>query len=74
MGYVEGGVVCDNCRFIGTDEQKCPLCDGKTRKVADVVEEAILETLRQNGKVVHVSVPTELSKEGRIGAILRFAF
>jgi len=72
IGYVEEGVVCDNCRFIGTDEQTCPLCNAKTRKVADVVEEAIRETLRQSGKVVHVSVPTELNKEGRIGAILRY--
>jgi peptide chain release factor subunit 1 len=73
IGYVEEGVVCDNCRFIGTNEQKCPLCSAKTRRVADVAEETIRETLRQNGKVVHVSVPTELEKEGRIGAVLRFA-
>jgi len=72
IGYVEEGVVCDSCRFIGTDEQTCPLCNAKTRKVADVVEETIRETLRQSGKVVHVSVPTELNKEGRIGAILRY--
>ena len=72
IGYVEEGVVCDSCRFIGTDEQTCPLCNAKTRKVADVVEETIRETLRQSGKIVHVSVPTELNKEGRIGAILRY--
>ncbi|MCX5800050.1 MAG: hypothetical protein NTX17_01475 [Candidatus Eisenbacteria bacterium] len=73
MGYVADGVVCDNSRFVGIDEQECPLCKAKTRSVADVVEEAIRETLRQNGKVVHVGVSTALETEGRIGAILRFA-
>jgi len=72
IGYVEGGVVCDSCRFIGTEEQKCPLCNGVTRKVSDVVEEAIRETLRQNAKAVHVGAQTDLGKEGRIGAVLRF--
>ncbi|KPJ60699.1 MAG: hypothetical protein AMJ46_05445 [Latescibacteria bacterium DG_63] len=72
MGYVEKGVVCDECGFIGTEEQKCPLCGGKMRKVLDVVEEAIRETLRQNGRVVHVSAESGLAGEGRIGATLRF--
>ena len=73
IGYVAGGVVCDSCLFIGIDEQECPICHAKTRNVPDVVEEAIRETLRQSANVVHVSVPSELEKEGRIGAILRFA-
>jgi peptide chain release factor subunit 1 len=72
MGYVEEGVVCDGCGFIGTDEQQCSLCSGNTRKVLDVVEEAIKETLRQNGRVVHVSAESGLAGEGRIGATLRF--
>jgi peptide subunit release factor 1 (eRF1) len=74
MGYVEKGVVCDDCRFVGIEEEKCPLCGGSIREVTDVVEEAIRDTLRQNGKVVHVSSDSGLSEEGRIGATLRFKF
>jgi len=73
MGYMAEGVVCDGCAFFGIDEQECPLCNGKPRKVADVVEEAIRETLRQSGSVVHVGSSTELGKEGKIGALLRYA-
>ncbi|MFH0778802.1 MAG: hypothetical protein V2A71_09250 [Candidatus Eisenbacteria bacterium] len=72
QGYVEKGVVCENCRFIGIDEVKCPLCASKMRSVADVIEEAIREALRQSGKVSHVDKSTQLSSEGRIGATLRF--
>ncbi len=72
-GYVEKGIVCEKCRFLGIDEKKCPVCEEKPRVVEDIVEEAIREALRQNAEIVHVSVPTELEKEGHIGAILRFA-
>jgi len=73
MGYVEKGVVCDACGFIGTDEKKCPVCGTETRAVPDVVEEAIREALRHDGKVAHVSPAAGLAGEGRIGAVLRFA-
>jgi hypothetical protein len=72
MGYVEKGVVCDECGFIAPEGQSCPLCSGNTRQVLDIVEEAIRETLRQNGRVVHVRTDSGLAREGRIGATLRF--
>jgi peptide chain release factor subunit 1 len=73
MGYVEKGVVCDACGFIGTDEKKCPACGAEPRPVADVVEEAIREALRHDAKVAHVGPATDLAKEGRIGAVLRYS-
>jgi peptide chain release factor subunit 1 len=73
MGYVEKGVVCDSCGFIGVDEKKCPVCGGDAREVPDIVEEAIREALRHNARVAHVRASAELAKEGRIGAVLRFA-
>ncbi|UCF79640.1 MAG: hypothetical protein JSW03_05210 [Candidatus Eiseniibacteriota bacterium] len=72
MGYVEKGVVCDACGFIGTSDEKCPLCGKKTREIPDAVEATIRETLRQNGRVVHVGTESGLGDEGRIGATLRF--
>jgi len=72
-GYVARGFICTKCNYLGADENKCPVCNEKPREVEDIVEEAIREALRQNAEVVHVSVPTELAKEGRIGAILRFS-
>jgi len=73
IGYVEKGVVCDACGFIGTDEKKCPVCGTETRAVPDIVEEAIREALRHDAKVAHIGTVTGLAKEGRIGTVLRFA-
>ncbi|MBN1504997.1 MAG: hypothetical protein JW952_08045 [Candidatus Eisenbacteria bacterium] len=73
MGYVEKGVVCDACGFVGTDEQKCPACRAETRSVPDVVEEAIREALRRDAKVAHVSPAAGLADEGHVAAVLRFA-
>jgi len=73
MDYVEKGVVCDACGFIGTDEKTCPACGGTPRPVADVVEEAIREALRHDAKVAHVGPATGLADAGRIGAVLRYS-
>jgi len=66
------GTACPKCGFLYEDETQCPSCRVKTRKVPDVVDDAVARALNSSSKVIHVNPPTPLDRLGGVGAILRY--
>ena len=75
-GFQLAGGECTNCgRLAAGNVVACPVCQGATRPVADVVAWAVSNTLQQAGNVeiVHGDPATRLREEGEgLGALLRF--
>ncbi|HEY4396785.1 MAG TPA: hypothetical protein VGO28_03865 [Acidimicrobiia bacterium] len=56
------GRVCDNCGWLGLDEEECPVCGGPTREVPDVIDEMAATVVDTSGRVEHVYTDTPLSQ------------
>jgi peptide chain release factor subunit 1 len=70
-GRLVPGRKCFGCHHLSVVEQICPRCEQETVSVADVVDEAMDEAVRQHGEV-HTVFGDELSQAGGVGALLRF--
>lgn len=66
------GRICPKCRFLYLDELRCPVCEVKTDKVADIVHESVHAAMDRKVKVRYVTPPSRLDRYGKIGAFLRF--
>jgi peptide chain release factor subunit 1 len=72
VGFVRPGYACRVCGYVSVREKTCSLCESEMEAVPDVVDEMILETVRQRAHVHHISgIPEFLDKWG-VGARLRF--
>ena len=71
-GYEVGGWSCASCGRLAEKGPACASCGAPMERVADVVERAIEETLRQGGRVKASVGNADLDVVGRIGALLRF--
>jgi peptide subunit release factor 1 (eRF1) len=66
------GRVCPKCRFLYVDDLRCPNCEVKTDKVADIVHEGVHSAMDHKGQVRYLTPPSKLERFGDIGAFLRF--
>ena len=66
------GRECPSCGRLAERGRRCGTCGAKTREVADVVEGAVAQALRQGCRVETVSEAGALAARGGIGALLRF--
>jgi peptide subunit release factor 1 (eRF1) len=72
-GFVSQGIRCQACGLITPHQlDSCPVCSGKTEKVADVVDLAVRSVLHSGGDVEVIHESTELEQVGNIAAILRY--
>ncbi|HEY4492502.1 MAG TPA: hypothetical protein VI958_10925 [Acidobacteriota bacterium] len=72
-GFGHQGFRCIDCASLLTNNGSCDYCGGVTRKVNDVVEEAVQQALEQGCQVKHITLAdSELLSAGKIGAVLRF--
>ena len=76
-GVQLAGGECTNCgRLDAGNVVACPVCQGATRPVTDVVAWAIARTMQQGGdvEIVHGEPAARLREEGEgLGALLRFS-
>ncbi len=66
------GRLCPKCRFLYLDEVRCPVCQVKTDKIADIVHESVHAAMDKKAKVRYVTPPSRLDRYGKIGAFLRY--
>jgi peptide subunit release factor 1 (eRF1) len=66
------GKICPKCHSLYVDDLRCPVCQVKTEKVVDVVDESLEAALDKKCRVRHVTPPSKLDRYGRIGAFLRY--
>jgi peptide chain release factor subunit 1 len=66
------GAVCDACGRLTTAGGVCPTCGADLREVADVVDAAVAQALRQSSRVEITLEDDALASLGGIGALLRF--
>jgi peptide subunit release factor 1 (eRF1) len=66
------GKICPKCHSLYVDDLRCPVCQVKTEKVVDVVDESVEAALDKKCRVRHVTPPSKLDRYGRIGAFLRY--
>jgi len=71
-GFVEPGVRCPRCGFLGLEETTCPACGAQTVRVPDIVDDLIEEAVEQGARIEHVLDPALLADIGHIGALLRY--
>ncbi|HDN80787.1 MAG TPA: hypothetical protein ENG33_10030 [Chloroflexi bacterium] len=72
-GFKASGRACENCGYVTVQEiENCPFCSANMVEVPDVVERAVEQTFKANGKVVVVQDGEELKKAGSIAALLRY--
>jgi len=71
-GAVAPGVVCGRCGWMAAEGTDCPQCGSQLRPVVDILNELADVVIDEGGSVIHVEVPTDLSKH-RVAAALRFA-
>jgi len=72
-GFEVPGATCLECRALGVEDQVCPRCEKAMTPVADVIDEAVEEALRQGATVHAVEASRDdLARAGSIGALLRF--
>ncbi len=71
-GHARPGVACWDCQFLGTYQEKCPMCGKACSKVDDIIDEIIAGVHRTGGIVEHTSNPDLLEDIEHIGAILRY--
>ena len=65
------GRACDNCGWLGLEEEECPVCGRHTRKAADVIDELSATVVDTSGRVEHVYADTPLAQLV-VAAFLRF--
>jgi peptide subunit release factor 1 (eRF1) len=66
------GVACDNCGYLATAGETCPVCASTLRHTPDVVDELVQAVVDESGSVEHVeSEGTELDQH-LVAASLRF--
>ncbi|MGI8794630.1 MAG: hypothetical protein ACR2H3_15900, partial [Acidimicrobiales bacterium] len=71
-GYETEGWHCENCGNLAVKGRRCGLCENEMTLVADVVEMALEEALRNSSRVKVCVDDADLDVMGRIGATLRF--
>lgn len=71
-GFSAEGRICPSCRFLYVDELRCPSCEVKTDKTADIVDEAIEQAMTRDLPVKHITPPSKLDRYGKIGAFLKY--
>jgi peptide chain release factor subunit 1 len=71
-GAMAPGVVCDASGWLGTTEERCPLCARPTRRTPDVIDELVEAVIDEGGSIQHVRADTDL-RERLTAAWLRFA-
>lgn len=73
-GHHQGGYQCTLCGALTARLQiTCPVCSkGKMREVLDIVDSAVVTTMRKGGMVEVVHANPQLEKAGLIGALLRY--
>ncbi|MFA5891774.1 MAG: hypothetical protein WDA27_12615 [Actinomycetota bacterium] len=70
--FTAPGTVCERCRWLGLWGDRCEMCGAATRATPDIIDEVAEATLREGGKVRHVSPANGLPGTS-IGAMLRFS-
>jgi peptide subunit release factor 1 (eRF1) len=70
--FSQSGKACPRCNLLYVDEIKCPSCLRKTEPLLDVIDEAVEAAMDKKAHVIHMDPPSQLSKYGDIGALLRF--
>jgi peptide chain release factor subunit 1 len=71
-GFEAPGYLCTYCDYITLREgNECPVCDGSTRRIEDVVDLLVHRAIEMDVEVVFVESET-LDEVGSIGAIWRF--
>jgi len=72
-GFAKAGFRCKDCASLSTHNGTCDYCGGPLQSDQNIVEDTVLEALKQGCQVKFLVLPeSELSSAGRIGAILRF--
>ncbi len=75
-GFAHDGRECQQCPALTTTaDETCPYCGGVMTRVNDIVNTAVTQVFRQNGRVEIVRDPDNLAlmqQHDNIGAILRF--
>jgi len=67
------GMCCSQCKALSTViEHDCPYCGGKMTAVPFIYDHAIQKALEQDARVDLLEDAPELSKNGGIGALLRY--
>jgi hypothetical protein len=64
--------MCPKCHSLYVDELRCPICQVKTEKVLDVIDQSVEAAMNKKCRVHHVTPPSKLDRYGRIGAFLRY--
>src|SRR4051812_18348569 len=71
-GFEAPGFRCTGCGFLAPKGRTCARCSSKMERCDDVVEDAILETMAQSGKLAVCIGNADLDVLGRVGALLRY--
>ncbi len=72
-GLKAEAVECTNCRHLDTRMVKsCAVCGQETRELSDVADALVDLALRNGADIQFIDGDTELEKNGRVGALLRF--
>lgn len=72
VGFMKPGHVCRECGYVSVREKTCSLCESEMEPVADIVDEMILEAVRQRALVHHISGIQEFVEKWGVGSVLRF--
>jgi peptide chain release factor subunit 1 len=65
------GRACDDCGWLGSEGDPCPVCGKATRPAEDVIDEMSAAVIDAGGRVAHAHQPSRL--EGHVvAALLRF--
>jgi peptide chain release factor subunit 1 len=71
--FSKEGYRCGSCESLSVHPGNCDYCGGTLQDVKDIVEQAVLDAQNSSCEVKYVMLPdSELSRAGKIGAILRF--
>jgi peptide subunit release factor 1 (eRF1) len=71
-GFRAPGYICTHCNYLTLREgNECPVCDGTTRRIEDVVDYLVHRTVEMDVEVVFVQ-DEALEEAGSIGAVWRF--
>jgi peptide subunit release factor 1 (eRF1) len=72
--FTAPGVSCRNCGHVDfTEHDRCVVCGGHVRKLADLADVLLRQAVRNNIEIVHVpSATDEFAKVGNVAALLRF--
>ncbi len=70
-GAMAPGVVCDASGWLGTTEERCPLCGRPTRRTPDVIDELVETVIDEGGSIRHVQPDTDPARppDGRVATV-----